>query len=414
MKPLKIIISAYSCAPNAGGERGQGWNLVRQLAQHGHEVWCLTTPARKDEIEQAIQLSPIPKLHFIYVSVPKWLDKMYPYQVGLYYHYLVWQQRAAREAKKIHKKNKVDLVHHITLASLQLGSGMWRLKIPFVYGPLGGGQFPPKAFKGYFRQWWKIEERREMASRILVNFNANTRKALREANLVFVTNSETHDLAKKYGSENTEYLLDTALPETFFPTEFPQRKPSNKLRILWVGRLFARKGLPLVLESLSKLDPNVPFTLSIIGDGPLRSILPGLVKDFKLENKVKLLGTQPWENLKEAYSNHDVFMYCSLRDSFGSQLLEAMAYGLPIITLNHQGASRFVPENASLKASVEEPQQTIQELKEAVEYVYWHPEERVQMGQNGYKFAITQTTSNKVKYIIEQYYCILEKKVCVH
>ncbi|MEO1655120.1 MAG: glycosyltransferase family 4 protein, partial [Bacteroidota bacterium] len=395
---------AYSCNPYKGSEAGNGWNLSFQLAQQGHQVWCFTSSRNREDIDKYLADNEVTNLEMVFIPMPKWADRFYEKsQMGVYYHYIVWQSRAGKKARKLHKEVNFDMVHHITLASPQMGSGMWRLNIPFVYGPLGGGQFAPEAFKKYFHGYWKQETRRAMVSNLLMKYNPNTRKALKAADVVLVTNPETHNFLKSEVKHKLEYFLDTSLPEDFFAESMPQRPARKEIKLLWVGRIYARKGLPLVLEGLSKVDPSIAYKLTIVGDGPMGAMVPGWIKEFDLEDKVDWIGRIPWNEVKKAYLEHDVFIFCSLRESFGSQLLESMAYGLPIITLNHQGAGYFVPDEASIKVSVESPEQSAQEIAAAVALLSKDPDKRYQMGQVGFDFAREQVWSKKTRHLGEKY-----------
>jgi glycosyltransferase involved in cell wall biosynthesis len=118
-------------------------------------------------------------------------------------------------------------------------------------------------------------------------------------------------------------------------------------------------------------------------------LVPTWVKEFGLREKVEWRGQVPWEEVKKAYLEHDIFMFCSLRDSFGMQFLEAMAYGLPIITLNHQGAGDNIPDTVGIKVQVTEPDETTSRLAQAVEFLFENAEQRHLMGKIGSEFAKT-------------------------
>src|SRR5690606_19903041 len=222
-------------------------------------------------------------------------------------------------------------------------------------GPVGGGNFPPKAFRSYFGSAWRRELFRMATSKLLIKFNSNTKQAARRASIVLVTNRETAEMARQAGSTRIKLFLDTGLPSYFFPEVMPVRQVDSCMRILWVGRIMPRKGLPLVLEALAKVRKDLPFKLTILGGGYYQHVVNPLVRTLGLEDKVEWRGLVPWEEVRKAYLTHDVFMFCSLRDSFGSQFLEAMAYGLPIITLDHQGAGDHIPEDAGIKVPVSTP-----------------------------------------------------------
>ena len=407
---MKILISAYACEPNAGSEEGCGWNYVLNYAKLGYEVYCLTAIRYQEKIEEYLQKKPIPNVKFHFVDYPNWskrVDAFLPWIIGIYINYLVWQEEAYKVAAQLDREIDFNIVHHGTYGSLQLGTAMWRLNKPLIFGPVGGGQQAPVTFKKYFVGEWKYEVIRGWVSKLLLSFNPNVRRTLKQASIVYTSNTETYNVAHYYGATNLRMMLDTVLPDDYFPDESPTRSPSDKFRILWVGRLMSRKGLPLVLEALSKVNPKVPFHLTIIGDGPLRDQLPSWLATYGLIEKTTWTGQVPSSTVKNAYQNHDLMMFCSLRESGGLQFLEALAHGLPVLTLDLHGAKMVVPDNAGIRVSAEHPKITIATLAQAVEHLYLHPEELTKMGEAGYQFAIQQTWSNRMATINYQIKALL-------
>lgn len=396
---MKLLLSAYACEPHRGTELGNGWNWALSTAKMGYEVWCLTTVEGKGSIDKEVKKLALPNLHIVFVELPGWIDKTFEYHLGFYFHYIAWQQRAYQVAKELDREINFDLVHHATIGSLQLGTALWRLNKPLIFGPAGGGQEAPKAFKKYFYRWWKMEVFRSWISKLLLAVNPDVRKAMRHASLVLTTNEDTYNMAKANGAANPQMFLDTSLPEDFYPASYPERAPTDELKILWVGRLFARKGLPLVMEALSHVRPGLPFKLTILGDGHMHDFVPQWIEQYELQGKVDWKGQVPWDEVKKAYTESDAFMFCSLRDSSAAQFLESMAYGLPIITLNLHGGKNLVPDNAGIKVPVTSPERTAKALAAAVEHLYDNPSLRREMGQNGYAFSKTQTWLLKTKHI---------------
>jgi N-acetylgalactosamine-N,N'-diacetylbacillosaminyl-diphospho-undecaprenol 4-alpha-N-acetylgalactosaminyltransferase len=93
-----------------------------------------------------------------------------------------------------------------------------------------------------------------------------------------------------------------------------------------VGRLDYGKNHSLLINAMREINAK----LYIIGDGNLRFELDNQIKEFRLENKVFLLGNQsnPYKYLRQA----DCFVFSSLREGLPTVLLEALACGLPIIS----------------------------------------------------------------------------------
>jgi len=392
---MKILLSAYACNPSKGGEGGIGYHWMYEWLRNGHEVWCLTRPIEQADLEAYMRTGLPPELssnlHIKYVSVPDWVDYLYRWQFGVYLHYMVWQYQAWRTARRLDTTTGFDLVHHATYSSLQMASWLWRLGKPLIIGPLGGGQQTARSFRQYIPDWFKSETMRNAIGQLLLTGDRNVRQSIRHAALVLTTNQETAAKVRALGAKRVELFLDSGLPDSFLPAEFPTRQPSPTLRLLWLGRLIHRKALPLVLDALAEVALRVPFHLTIVGDGPVGPELPELLRQRGLTERVTHRGALPWTAVREVFLTHDVFLFASLRDSFASQFLEAMGTGLPIITLNHQGARDFIPEDAAIKVQVTTPAETVAALARAVEHCYDQPERRTAMGQVGYNFARTQS-----------------------
>ena len=108
--------------------------------------------------------------------------------------------------------------------------------------------------------------------------------------------------------------------------------------------MLPRKALPLALDALKNVSSNV--TLTIAGDGMDPEAVRSMIHQRNLENRVFWKGARlSLDELRAAYAEHDAMLFTSLRDSFGSQMLEAMAMGLPVIALDLHGARDFLPSN---------------------------------------------------------------------
>jgi glycosyltransferase involved in cell wall biosynthesis len=411
--PIRVLLFSYACQPNSGSEAGMGWNWSWHLAEIGHEVWVLTTVEAKDAIEQELALQSLPNLHFIYVETPAWIKRYIRGRLvalyGYYAHYLGWQKQAYNTALNLDQENHFDLVHHISWGGVNTGSWLCYMNKPFIFGPVGGGQVAPPAFKKYFLRNWRLEKIRSLMVNF-IKFNQLVTTTINRADLVLATNNDTINLVQKLGAKRVEYFVDIALPGEYFPPKLPIRTTSPELRILWVGGIFPRKGLRLALESLRQVSGGIPLKMTILGGGYLSELVPSWIEEFGVEDSVTYRGKIPWLDVKNQYLNNDVFLFTSLRDSTGMQLLEALAQGLPIIGLDHQGVRDFVPDTASIKVPVTKPTETVQGLAQAIQYMFEHPEERLEMGRIGYEFAKMYTWKQNAIKMTEYYQQIINPK----
>jgi glycosyltransferase involved in cell wall biosynthesis len=107
--------------------------------------------------------------------------------------------------------------------------------------------------------------------------------------------------------------------------------------IIFVGRLIKEKNGALLVrafQSLSASHKNI--RLVIIGDGPEREVITALIHDFSLNDRVSLSGfADEHDDLIARLKSSKVFVLPSTREGFGISALEALACGIPVVTIDH-------------------------------------------------------------------------------
>ncbi|SFE65074.1 glycosyltransferase family 4 protein [Spirosoma endophyticum] len=402
-----VLLSAYACLPNAGSEEGNGWNYATLLSENGYRIHCLTKHQWQAAIDPVLANGFFPNLTVHYVPMPDWADKFCAKGlIGMYFHYLYWQWKAYKLGRKLDKMHDFDLVHHVTYGSIQLGSFLYKLKKPFIFGPVGGGQRAPQALKRYFGQYWSREWMRDWVSIFLQYANPGFYQTLKTASRVIVTNDDTYQLAKSQRpNKPIERMLDAGLSASFLPSEPIERQASTTMNLLWVGRLMPRKALELTIQAFSKVNPALPITLTIVGGkGEMVDQVPGYISRYGVQDRVKWAGHVSYDEVKEFYRQSDVFVFTSLRDSCPMQLLEAMAYSLPVVTLELHGQAELVSPETGLKVTVSDEDQVTAELAKAIEWMFAHPDQRLAMGRAAYTFAQSQVWDAKIRTFIDDLY----------
>jgi glycosyltransferase involved in cell wall biosynthesis len=119
-------------------------------------------------------------------------------------------------------------------------------------------------------------------------------------------------------------------------------------RLLYVGRLSAAKGLPILLDSLSQLKTDYPdLCLTVVGDGEDRQILEQLTVQRGLEKQVNYVGYKSQAEVRDAMQHTDVFVLPSFAEGVPVSLMEAMAAGVPVVTTRIAGISELVDDGVS-------------------------------------------------------------------
>jgi glycosyltransferase involved in cell wall biosynthesis len=108
-----------------------------------------------------------------------------------------------------------------------------------------------------------------------------------------------------------------------------------------MGGLLPRKGITLALRVLSKTPQD--FNMFVLGDGPEMAKARRYAAKLGIDDRVRFLGHVTWSDVQRHLDECVVFLFTSIRDTFGAQLLEAAARGTPIVAIRHQGIADFVP-----------------------------------------------------------------------
>lgn len=132
----------------------------------------------------------------------------------------------------------------------------------------------------------------------------------------------------------------------------PAQSPSF-LKVAYVGRLVAEKGLPLLLHAAQRLkEEGVAFQLLFIGDGPERSHLQEMATQFQIEDHVTFTGDLRYEELARAVRDLSIVVMPSIwEETAGLSAIEHMMRGGVVIAADIGGLSEVVGD-AGLKFRV--------------------------------------------------------------
>ena len=124
-------------------------------------------------------------------------------------------------------------------------------------------------------------------------------------------------------------------------TEFIEKYDlEGRKRILFVGEVTNRKGIPTLIKSIPPLIKKVlteEVVFVIVGSGENLSDARALAKDLDVESHVVFTGRLPFVELMQAYCSSDLFVLPSLSEGLPTSILEAMYFGLPVVSTDIPG-----------------------------------------------------------------------------
>ena len=392
---LKVLIIGHPCGPGLGSEPANTWNWAWHLSRT-NQVWVIAHPEYKERVDRFLESEPNDNLKFHWVTVASRLDRWVPGQgqeKGIRLHYWLWLNEAYEQAAVLNKEMGFDLVHHVSWTTMAISPPFWKLPVRSVWGPVGGGQIFPPALTSLLHEKRLKEQIRSLYVSMLP-FSPRLRKTLANVDMVLAVNFETRSLLERAGASGVELFLDCGVDgQPIMPT---RQSTGEQVTLLWAGRLEPTKGLVVAIQALAKCK-NVQPRLLVAGSGIERVRMENLSRELGLTDRVEFLGRIPHEDMSALFQRCDAFLFTSMRDSSGSVVLEAMAHGLPIITLNHQGMRAFIPKDAAIKIDVKTPEQIIRDLAIAIEALVLSPSSMRKMSQAAYVFANEQTWTRRAE-----------------
>lgn len=361
-----------------------GWNVAKEVAKR-HEVWVLTRPDEsKDAIEAELAANPIPNLHFVYFTLPFWQDSMRWGQSGaMQLHYYLWQIQAYFVARRLHKELDLDLIHHVTFVKYSSPSFLSFLPIPFIWGPVGGGESAPKPFWRDFSFRARLYELARNLVRGIGEKDPFVRLTVKKSAVVRATTKDTADILESIGASQIQIVPEVGLLDDEIDMlgryQFPENAP---IRFISMGRLLHWKGFHLGLQAFAKANlPNAEYW--VVGDGAELENLQNLAEELGISDRVKFWGRLSREETLANLEQCHVLVHPSLHDSGGWVCIEAMAAARPVICLNLGGPAVQVTDKTGFKISAHNPSQATDEMASAMTRLAQEPELRASMGRAG-------------------------------
>lgn len=314
--------------PHTGGVERYVYNLSKNLINEGHVIEVITSNVPEGRTVDIVDGIPVRRLKCIGEPLR---NPLVPSIFLL-----------------LNELEKFDVIHvHNLYSSLTLSIPLLKkfCKVPLVlthHGRLVYGE-PMKD------TCVKIYEK--SIKKIILKF-VDSIVALSESDAQYILSSG------ELKRELVEILPNAINPADFMghinadTTEFIARHHlEGRKRILFVGEVTNRKGIPTLIRSVpllikKSLKEEVVFV--IVGSGENLSDARALARDLDVESHVVFTGRLSFVELMQAYCSADLFVLPSLSEGLPTTILEAMYFGLPVVSTNIPGVRDHFSGNALL------------------------------------------------------------------
>lgn len=382
---LRVLIVAHELSPYSGSECAVGWNIVTRLANY-HDVTVLYSSGSQfkhssyvKSINKYFQTSPpIYGLTLINIDLPAFtkaiafvnsaFKRLSPIGLPLLYYtgYKLWQKSVFKKAKQLHQRNYFEIVHQLTQISFREPGYLWKLGIPFFWGPTGGTSTFPKTFYEILStQSMMLDSIRKFSACYQFNLSPRVVKANRKAEMIYTFSNADKERFRKRAQGQVKIMLDVG---TFVSADYNLKVSADatKLRGIWCGRLDEYKALSILLNALAKdqiTKENITF--QIIGSGPLEAVLHKSAEGLNLKN-LEWIKNISHEKVFDLISQADFFVHTSIKEATSSVIPEALSMGLPVICHDAFGMSIAINETCGIKIPFISPEHSINGFNEAI------------------------------------------------
>jgi glycosyltransferase involved in cell wall biosynthesis len=378
-----------------------GWHWALEIARLGHDVHILTRENNLPSLERALILHADLRIYLVGYDLPRWVRWWKKGGRGVALYYSLWQRGACHAARRLARETPFDLVHHITFAAFRQPSLMGRLGLPFILGPIGGGEStPPLLLRSYpFRG--RVLDSVRLLMNLFARLDPAVRQAFRQAAVILCKTKDTLAYVPYAYRAKCLMMQDVGTEEALILRE-PFAGPPTP-RFLYVGRLLYWKGVHLALQALALTLREFPDArLTVAGDGRDAEWLRKMADRLQVSHAVDWKGWVPRPQALSMYREHTAFLFPSLHDSGGTVVMEALSQGLPLICLDCGGPGAMLPPSCGFKIEVEgrNREQVVNDLADAMRKLAANPELRAQMSS----LALDAARENTWERIVSRTY----------
>ena len=325
---------------------------------------------RRQEIEAYLkEHGPVPGLTMLYVE-ETWLSRVLDFSAGplsstvlrplFYFGYASWQRAAYKRAKQLHSQAPFELAHHLNMLGYREPGYLWKLPIPFFWGPVAGASDMPWAYLAILG--WRDRFAyglRNLANGIQKRLARRPKKAARAAAKIWAIGEDNRRMFAEHFGVAVDCLCEAGgKPEPRLAAVKTYDPRSEPLRLVYAGLHIGRKGVPILINALARLGGEFPVTLTCIGSGPEQAKWQQLARRLGVAEQITWTGKLSHDDALREMAKSHVFAFASLQEASSTVILEALSLGLPTICHNACGMSVIVNEDCGFKVPLVSPAQS--------------------------------------------------------
>lgn len=413
MSPSKILVLAYVVSPHRGSEYSVAWNFITHMSRT-HELTVLFGASGLHmgdtaELENHVAKHPLPNVRFVPVR-PNGLANLLNsanrrgwFNYTFYFGYRLWHFQAYKLAQELLESQKFDLVHYLGPIGYREPGYLWRLGMPYVWGPIGGAvNVPFQMFPAL-----PATAKAKFAFRTVVNwfqlrFSRRVHRALDSTDVLLTATTENQEIFRRVLGRVSLYLPENGIVGeiSLDGTKFDNL---DRIHLVWIGCVEARKALVVLVEALTHCAQRERFLVHVVGDGPLRPKLEARVREAGLSGTFIWHGHVTRGKVQALLSKSHLHVVTSVSEGNPTTIWEAMSCGVPTLSVDHCGMHDTVRPDSGIKVPLSDYNMLVREFALRLDEVAANPACLRDMAQCVVQHAPSHHWNRRAAFFAERY-----------
>lgn len=412
---MNILVMAYAISPYRGSEYAVAWNYVMRMSKKNNLTVLYGTSdehiGETDTIDKYLKEHTVKNVRFIAVQ-PNILTNLlnWPNRNGLfvytfYYAFAVWQRTAYNVAKEIIKTEHFDLVHNVGPIGYREPGYLWKMGLPYIWGPVGGANNAPLQLMKHMPLIGRMKQTfRNVANIIQFHTKHRLKLALKATDVLLTATSENQRKFKKVYHKDSIYFPENCITGEITLDESKFDNPS-KYNIIVIGTLDSRKSIGIFLESLLQVYNRDMLHVDIVGDGPLRDNLQRFAKENGLDKLITWYGQLPRVKAVKVFNSAHLHVITSVSEGNPTTIWEAMSYGVPTMSFDHCGMHDTICDRCGIRVPIAKRyEDCVADIARNIDELLEHPERFHQLAHGVLECAKRYTWNEREKFLNEEIY----------
>ena len=368
-----ILVLAYAVSPSKGSEYAVAWNYVTAMSRY-HRLTVLYGTSGEHmgdtvEMERYLREHPVPNVTFVAVAPSRTAERLNALNkrgicvYSFYLAYRQWHKSVYRAARELVRKEHFDLIHYVGPIGYREPGYLWKLDLPYVWGPIGGTCNPSFRLLGAVSTLPGLCKLlfRTVANVLQLHLGRRIRLALRRSDVLMTATTENRDNIRRVHRIDSIWLPENGVAGAVVPPD-ANKFTADTLHFIWIGRIDNNKALIVLLDALQLVDTDSSVVVHVVGDGPLRPRMERYAGRRGVGHLIHWHGKVPRMEVFDLLCRSHLHIISSLSEGNPTTIWEAMSCGVPTMSLDHCGMHDVICDRCGIRIPIRSYAQVVRDM----------------------------------------------------